>query len=185
MTEELTVPHKDALDTSPEWYNSWDPTLQHCEPFGIAPGVTLTQTGALIRDDVLLEDWAQALGVCQALGNATMWALGDLLLYAHEHTQWGEKYSQFLDLTGKSYSTLTKATYVARHYPHEERVTGLSWSHHMEAASIKDKDQRHQLLSQAKEEGWTREQVHDHRMGTDKQKEIPQTQMCPVCGHRW
>jgi len=151
----------------------------------LGPGVVLTRTGAVISDDISLEDWGHALGVCQAMANATMWSLGDLLVYGHEHAQWGETYSQFLDMTGKSYSSLTKAAYLARQYPHDERIEGLSWSHHMEAASIKDKDERHQLLTQAKDEGWTREQIHDHRTGTDAKTLAPAAHTCPSCGHQF
>jgi len=151
----------------------------------LAPGIILTKTGALIDENVSLEHWAAALRMTEAVANATMWALGDLLLHAHEHASWGEKYTQYLDLTGKSYSTLTKSTYLARKYPQDERVEGVSWSHHMEAASIKSKDERQAILHQAREEGWTREQIHDHRTGADIKTLAPATQRCPSCGHQF
>ena len=151
----------------------------------LAPGVVLTKTGALIDENVSLEHWAAALRMTAAVANATMWALGDLLLHAHEHASWGEKYTQYLDLTGKSYSTLTKSTYLARKYPHEERLEGISWSHHMEAAAIPDRDERHALLKRAKDEGWTREQIHDHRTGEDVDITTPPTHCCPSCGYKF
>ena len=48
----------------------------------LAPGVVLTKTGALIDENVSLEHWAAALRMTEAVANATMWALGDLLLHA-------------------------------------------------------------------------------------------------------
>ena len=150
----------------------------------LSRGIQLTETGALIDRDVSLEAWGAALQACQSLANASVWALGDLLVHAQDHAEWGETYTQFLTLTGKSYSTLTKATYLARQYPPEERVEGISWSHHMEAAPMRA-DERTALLRRALEEGWTREQVRDHRTGNDTSLVVATRHRCPQCGHKW
>jgi hypothetical protein len=151
----------------------------------LAPGVVLTPTGAMISDDVSLENWGRALKACQSVANATAWALGDLLVFADDHPGFGERYSQYLDLTGKSYSTLTKAIYLSRQFPPAERVEGVSWSHHAEAAAIKDKQERHTLLHQAKEEGWTREQMRESRTPPVIIDTPVHDHTCPKCGHQW
>ena len=114
-----------------------DALVQTSHSITLSRGISLTETGAVIDDGVSLDAWGEALQQCQSLANASIWALGDLLVYAQNHAEWGETYTQFLELTGKSYSTLTKASYLSRQYASTDRVEGLSWSHHMEAAAIK------------------------------------------------
>jgi|TARA_R100001086_G_scaffold57730_1_gene26286 hypothetical protein len=157
--------------------------LQVSHSIALSRGIQLTETGAHIDRDVSLEAWGAALQTCQSLANASLWALGDLLLHAHSHPEWGETYTQFLSLTGKSYSSLTKATYLAKTYPVEARIEGVSWSHHAEAASLPEPERR-ALLLRARDEGWTREQVRDHRTGADTRAVVTH-QTCPSCGHQW
>ena len=113
-----------------------DALVQISHSITLSRGISLTETGAVIDEGVSLDAWGEALQQCQSLANASIWALGDLLVYAQNHAEWGETYTQFLELTGKSYSTLTKASYLSRQYASTDRVEGLSWSHHMEAAAI-------------------------------------------------
>ena len=162
-----------------------DALVPHHREITLGPGVILTPTGAVISEDVSLKDWGTALVECQSMANATMWSLGDLLLYAQNHDEWGERYTQFLDMTNKSYSSLTKAAYIARQFPKAERVEGVSWTHHREVVSMKDKQDRSDLLHRAKEEEWTREQLRDHITGTDEQLDVPPAHTCPKCGHQW
>ena len=158
--------------------------LNQSSSIALSTGIKLTDTGANIDADVSREVWAEALRQCQSLANASVWALGDLLVYAHDHPEWGETYSQFLELTGKSYSTLTKATYLSKQYLPEERVSGVSWSHHMAAASVEDPHERRDLLHRARDEGWTREQIRDYRADTSTPIKRTKRQ-CPQCGHQW
>ena len=158
--------------------------LNQSHSIALSPGIKLTDTGALIDSDVSLDAWSDALRQVQSLANASVWALGDLLVYAHAHADWGETYTQYLELTGKSYSTLTKATYLSKQYLPEERVVGVSWSHHAEVAAVKAPAERRALLHRARDEGWTREQIRDYR--TDAGTPLAQTNhQCPECGHQW
>lgn len=161
-----------------------DTLITTSHSIALSQGIQLTETGARIDRDVTLEAWGAALQACQSLANASMWALGDLLTHAQDRPEWGETYTQFLTLTGKSYSTLTKATYLSKHYPPDERIEGVSWSHHMEAASLPEPARR-ALLLRARDEGWTREQVRDHRTGRDAIPVVPLQHQCPSCGHQW
>jgi len=163
-----------------------DALVQRSHSITLSRGISLTETGAVIDDGVSLDAWGEALQQCQSLANASIWALGDLLVYAQNHAEWGETYTQFLELTGKSYSTLTKASYLSRQYASTDRVEGLSWSHHMEAASIKDPNERRELLLQARSEGWTREQIRSHQVDDATPKLLHEPfHKCPSCGHRW
>ena len=163
-----------------------DALVQRSHSITLSRGISLTETGAVIDEGGSLDAWGEALQQCQSLANASIWALGDLLVYAQNHAEWGETYTQFLELTGKSYSTLTKASDLSRQYASTDRVEGLSWSHHMEAAAIKDPNERRELLLQARSEGWTREQLRSHQVddATHKLLEKP-SQKCPSCGHQW
>lgn len=113
-------------------------------------GITLTATGAIIEGEPTMDDFCTAVQNCYSLANATMWAIGDLLLYGEGRGEWGEAYTQAVELTQKSYASLTQAVWVSKAYPHEDRefAGALSWSHHRAAARIKDLDERRHLLQQ-------------------------------------
>ena len=112
-----------------------------------------------------------------------MWALGDLLHYGDQRGDWGEMYTQALEVTQKSYSTLTKAAWVSRTYPPDQRVHSVSWSHHREAISEKDPVARHALLLRASVEGLSREAVRELAIG--ERPPTPPSHTCPQCGHQW
>jgi hypothetical protein len=147
--------------------------------------LTLTEIGLVISGDLTFDDFCTGLKQCQGIANGALWTLGDLLVYGESRGEWGEMYSQALDLTKKSYSTLTQAVHISKRYPRNERVVAVSWSHHREAAQITDPQERRQLLERAGAEGWSREQVRDHVRGTDMAPTTPLRNSCPKCGHQW
>ena len=153
-------------------------------PLTVGDRLTLTESGLVVHGALTFDDFCHGLKKCQLVANGALWTLGDLLLYGETRGEWGEMYSQALDLTKKSYSTLTKAVYLSKHYPRAERVVAVSWSHHREAVSIADPVERRRVLEQAAAEGWTREQVRDHVRGTDTLP-LPSRHTCPSCGHQW
>jgi len=149
----------------------------------LSEGVMLTEAGATLAEDVTFDNYCLALQSCQTLGNASLWAIGDMLLFGSR--KYGEQYSQALELTKRSYSTLTQAKRLAKAYPSEERHPGLSWTHHREALAVKDTDERRRLLVQAENEGWSREQVRDHVTGADTSPVVEHAHTCPACGHQF
>jgi len=160
-------------------------TLRDSQTLTLADGVVLTDTGATIRDDLSIEEFCSALQNVQSLANATMWALGDLLLYSETRGTYGEMYSQAMDVTRKSYATLTQAVRMAKAYPQPERVSAISWSHHREAASIKDPQERATLLHRAADQGWSREDLRAHVQELKGEVPTPALTTCPQCGHAW
>ena len=145
--------------------------------------ILMTPTGAVISEDITIDEFCDGLKNCQTIANSSMWTLGDLLAYGDSRGDWGEMYTQALDLTQKSYSTLTQAMHISKQYPIEERNADVSWSHHREAAPIKNRDERQSVLRQAADEGWTREQVREHVKGSSTPAKKVTT--CPQCGHEW
>ena len=158
-------------------------TLAVTQAISLAPGMQMTPTGAIISDDITLDDFFTGLKNCERVANWSMWALGDILCYGEARGDWGEMYSQALGLTQKSYSTLTQAMHLSKQYPPDERNADLSWSHHREAAPIQNRDERQAVLRQAVDEGWTREQMREHVKGDTTPTAKVTT--CPQCGHAW
>jgi hypothetical protein len=147
-------------------------------------GIYLTPTGATIEGTITFDEFCNGLKECQRIANGAMWTLGDLLLYGEGRGDWGEMYSQALDLTRKSYSTLTQAVYVSKRYAKEDRVDSVSWSHHREAAKLSDPQERRLVLERAAAEGWSREDVRAYI--TEHPPQITHMQTtCPSCGHQW
>jgi len=146
----------------------------------LADGVYLTTAGARIEGALTLENYIAAVERCELLGNAAVWALGDLLYYG-EQASWGEKYTQAMALTGRSYWSLTQCMRVAKAYPMEDRVTGASWSHHRVALSMPHED-RNALLEDAVTNSVSAE---DLRQQIATRAATPRTLTCPNCHHEW
>ena len=93
-------------------------------------------------------------------------------------------YTQALDETDLSYSTLAHRVRVSRAYPPEDRVEGLSWSHHREALAIKEPTERLEALASAKLTGISalglREEIVSARGPKEKKATI-----CPKCQHEF
>jgi len=163
-----------------------DALVRHADhAITLAEGVVLTDSGCAIDHDISIEVFCSALQNVQALANATMWALGDLLLYGEARGDYGEMYTQALDATKKSYATLTQAVRISKAYPQPERVAAVSWSHHREAAGIKDPAVRSELLYQAAQEGWSRETLRERVQELKGDLPAPALTTCPQCGHAW
>jgi len=116
----------------------------------------LTRTGFLIEPGLVYEEWAAMGHGLIAMAEASMWWVGDWLLYG-EH-EYGEKYAQAVEATGYGLSTLKNAQWVSDRFPPEARREELSHSHHVAAAGL-DESARADLLARAVEEGMTSGEV--------------------------
>jgi hypothetical protein len=110
----------------------------------------LTRTAFLIEPGLGYEEWAEMGHGLIAMAQASMWWVGDWLLYG-EHA-YGEKYAQAVEATGYALSTLKNAQWVADRFPPDERREELSHSHHRAVASL-EKSSRETLLQRAVDEG--------------------------------
>jgi hypothetical protein len=124
-------------------------------------GIKLTATGAAITGEPTIEEFCAALQNCYLMANATMWAIGDLLLYGEGRGDYGESYTQAVELTQKSYWTLSQAVWVSKAYPKSDREFAglLSWSHHRAAARIKDLDERRTYMKRCVDESLSRDEL--------------------------
>jgi hypothetical protein len=125
-------------------------------------GIKLTSTGASITGEPTIEEFCAGLQNCYLMANATMWAIGDLLLYGEGRGDYGESYTQAVELTQKSYWTLSQAVWVSRAYPQSDRefAGSLSWSHHRVAARIKDHDERRTYMQRCVDESLSRDELN-------------------------
>ena len=146
--------------------------------------VSLSEQGVQILGDIDITEYVEAVSNITKLTNACSFALGDLIAYGEDHPDWGEMYTQALDETDLSYSTLAHRVRVSRAYPPEDRVEGLSWSHHREALAIKDQTERLDALASAKLTGISalglREEIVSARDPKPKR-----THVCPKCQHEF
>lgn len=91
-------------------------------------------SGLSIADGLKYENWEQ-IGHCIVQGRSAMqWALGDWLNYGESN--YGEMYSQAIDMTGYSENTLRTTKWVASRFQLSRRRDNLSFSHHREVAGL-------------------------------------------------
>ena len=112
------------------------------------------------------------------------WAVGDWLVYGERRGDWGECYTQAIDLTKRSYGSLAQCARVSRGFNFEARFKSLSWSHHQAVLSL-PADERHALLQRAEAEQWNRDDLREHLR---EERAVAQTKprhLCPQCGWRW
>jgi hypothetical protein len=131
--------------------------VENSESVELCDGFKLTPTGCEIEGQPSIESYGEALARCGRLANASQWALGDLIVYGEGRGDWGEMYSQYVDLSARSYAQVSQAARVSRTFPPGEMrqyATDLSWSHHRVLLST-DRSERVGLLRQAQENEWT------------------------------
>lgn len=120
------------------------------------PLFEFTSTALLIESGATLETFQEiALQINKARG--CKWWAGDFVLQSER--RFGEEAQQVIDQLGYEPETLSNLAWMARSFPKEERHDSgpfpLSWSHHREAAGIKDKATREAWLQKAQENYWT------------------------------
>jgi hypothetical protein len=122
----------------------------------LSQGFTLTPTGCTVEGQPSIDAYGEALARCGRLANASQWALGDLIVYGEGRGDWGEMYTQFVELSSRSYAQISQAARVSKTFPPgdmREYAAHLSWSHHRALLSI-DRGERLGLLRQAQENEW-------------------------------
>ena len=166
------------------YYDAEQRALERPTATSLTEHVSLSEQGVQILGDIDITEYVEAVSNITKLTNACSFALGDLIAYGEDHPDWGEMYTQALDETDLSYSTLAHRVRVSRAYPPEDRVEGLSWSHHREALAIKDPTERLEALASAKLTGISalglREEIVSARGPKEKKATI-----CPKCQHEF
>lgn len=111
----------------------------------ISNSVNISEVGMLFSSDLEYDEWYRLMQTLGRLETAFQFAIGDALNYGM--AKYGEKYSNAIDATGFAYQSLANWTWVSKSVPIENRVSGLSWSHHRAVATCHQSEQQSLLLS--------------------------------------
>ena len=101
--------------------------------------VSITSVGLTVTGDMEFSEWMDLMQSLVRLETAFQFAIGDALIWGE--SRYGEKYSQAMEATGLSYQALANMVWVARKVPMQNRMDGLSWTHHRVVASVEPVDQ--------------------------------------------
>jgi hypothetical protein len=132
--------------------------------------VQITPTSWTPTEPMSFEDWAQAGANLQSIARSVNWLLGDWLAYGERN--FGEMYTQAIELTGMEYQTLANIVWVAKRVEPSRRRETLSWAHHETVASLKPAEQD-KWLGEAESEGMTRNRLRSRLQGTPKDAPDP------------
>ena len=102
------------------------------------------------------EQWCEVGRRVGVRANASMWWLGDWLIYG-ERT-YGTRYLDAMAVTGLDYQTLRNYATVARRFSVPRRRSELSFHHHAELCSLPD-EQQDGWLDRAVAGGWSRNEL--------------------------
>ena len=106
----------------------------------IPDAVSVTDVGLEFKKDIEYDQWLRLMATLQQLSTAFQFAIGDALNYGQK--RYGEKYAQAMDATGCAYQSLANWSWVANNVPIDNRVAGLSWTHHRLVAHIGTSEQK-------------------------------------------
>ena len=123
------------------------------------PGVTFTEVGLVIAEDVDRETFEKVGRWLGSVNNKSKLWIADWLLYT-ERREWGHTYDELIDITGLSYETLKHYAYVGRNVPIQNRIAGSSISMYAAVAPLPHREQK-TLLAKAIGEGWDRDMVRN------------------------
>jgi hypothetical protein len=112
-------------------------------------GVVITPIGAIFERRLSYEEWA-------LVGRAVAWAVGDWLNKGER--DYGEAYTQAVDLTGYTPEYLANLKYVAGRVDISRRREHLSLSHHQSVAKLAP-DEQEEWLAHAEAEQMTRDEL--------------------------
>lgn len=117
------------------------------------PGDLLEQ-GYVLPPDLSYDEWAGVLRLAEHIEAASPWWVCDAIAYGR--ARFGEDYTQALptaeeDPHGVRQSRLKQAAWMAEKYPRNQRVPGLSYTHHRAVAELEPLE-RQALLREAAEQ---------------------------------
>ena len=133
------------------------------------PNVSLTSVGLTFTGPLAYEAWLNLVQTLSTLDTAVQFAIGDALVYGE--ATYGEKYSQAMDLTGMAYQTLANCVWVSKHVPVQNRIQGLSWTHHRAVAGL-PQDEQVDALQWAIEHSASASSLQQHLSGRESRSTV-------------
>lgn len=147
--------------------------------------VELNDVGLVFADHTPFVVWEVVTNQLLKAEKSIRWWIGDALRFGE--ATYGEKYTQAMDATGYSYSTLSQSVWVANKYPELSlRKDNCTFRQHEVVAAL-EPDEREEVLEIAYVKGWTDRQLRDE---VAERKTLPQNSSppaevlveCPNCG---
>lgn len=136
------------------------------EPLALLARADVVTPTALNLPGTVTDDEFRAL--CRWLGGLrdwSAWAGGDAIRYAESISE--DLAAEVVEYLGRAKSTCIKWAWLASQYPPDERVAGVSPTHHEIVAKLPD---RLDLLQQARDQGWSVEEFRGVIEFTAKQE---------------
>lgn len=139
-----------------------------------------TAVGLRIANIKNIEQAEQIRDHLFTIKESSIWAIGDLLVWAEDHM--GEEWTQIIpEDDHRKLSTLMMYQHVSRLIPLDHRRRALSWGHHQIVAKYHlDPESRSRYLVEAEEQGWDRQTLADHVPKVQPRKR--KKKLCPHCG---
>lgn len=106
-------------------------------------GINVSRLGIQFEGDVAEQAIKDLLSDAGRVTRGCMFIIGDAINYAGE--KWGEKYDQWVALSGLEYQTLMNASSTARKVQFYLRRENLTFEHHKIIASLAPEDQKRWL----------------------------------------
>jgi hypothetical protein len=177
-------------------------------------GYRFTPSGLVVTRELTRQEYERVGQRLGEIAQATQWTVGDWLVYGQGLGFAGAKYARAQELTGMTYDVLSQAARVSSAYDIDERIGGVSWTHHRAALSLPT-GERLTVLRRVAAEKWTavmllafaRERQRAITVGLplaqmpSPTREAPHVRLvskwrpnrirrrtlrvCPKCGHRW
>jgi hypothetical protein len=94
----------------------------------------MTTVSWSVARELGLREWTDQGRRLGEIGRSIGWWIGDWLRYGN--FRFGERYARAARITGYDPQTLMNMAYVASHVDCSRRRENLSWSHHVEVASL-------------------------------------------------
>ncbi len=108
-------------------------------------GFDLNSDGVRVHGRPTFGDFGRAMAFAHYAEQKSPFWKAALLNYADTRTDWAERVDAIADRWGLTPGTLEQYKSVDRRVPVEDRVDGLSFSHHEAVASLPSADKRHYL----------------------------------------
>lgn len=143
---------------------------------------TATPTGLIVTAPVPYEVWEAYGGALRRVESSLQWVIGDWLVYGED--TYGEMYAQATSLwPGRTIERLKRYAWVSQCVPLCVRTQNLSWTHHLEVASLETSKQI-AWLDKAEQEDWSSRELKAHLDGRPSE---PRDKLvtCPKCGYEF
>jgi hypothetical protein len=117
-----------------------------------------TPLGLVLSEGLSFEEWSKIGVTLGTIESGINWWIGDWLNYGER--AYGEKYTQATLETGRDRDTLANIASVAGKFDLSRRRDNLSWSHHVEVASL-EAAVADALLDEAAHDGWSKSTLRE------------------------